>query len=423
MKAERGKRELGAVYTPPALTEFMVSLAAPPLGQAWNVLEPACADAPFLQAWAAKWGRHHALTGVEVNMEADKAFAVPYARHVNADYLLWQPAEQFDLIIGNPPYGIIGAASHYAISGTLLDAKKEYKARLQTWRGKYNIYAAFIEQSVHLLKHGGQLVFVVPTTWLVLDDFILLRKFLSERGKLEVYYKGKAFDGVTVVAVVLHFTKGRDAGLLELYDRDGFLACRDTHYNGDLICFRNEQTDAFEQRNKAVLGDLFDVRFAARSPEFQKSPFVTDTYQDGLSPVLTGRNLHPGQINYEKNYSGLWINNADAGELRPFYKTPHIVVAHTKGAKVVAAIDAKCFAWREDFHLVPRIPIDEAAVETYLNSAPVQNYVQTLYRDLTPHLTRTQLVRLPMPAHFAPALMQKRPAQMQLVMERAKCSL
>ena len=100
MGAQRGKRSLGVVYTPTEVSEFMASLAQPPLGERWNVLEPACADAPFLQAFARQWGRHHHLTGVELNLEADKMFAVLNAKHVHTDYLLWDPEEQFDLIIG-----------------------------------------------------------------------------------------------------------------------------------------------------------------------------------------------------------------------------------------------------------------------------------------------------------------------------------
>ncbi len=165
-----------------------------------------------------------------------------------------------------------------------------------------------------------------------------------------------------------------------------------------------------------MLGDLFDVRFAARSPEYQKSEWVSNVPQEGMLPVLTGRNLKPGWIDYERNYSDLWIKPEDVGRMREFYTRPHIVVAHTKGARVVAAYDHRCFAWREDFHLAPRYPVDEEAVTAYLNSQFVQDYVKTLYRDITPHLTRTQLLRLPMPqetARNAPVST----VQLQLLME------
>ena len=159
--------------------------------------------------------------------------------------------------------------------------------------------------------------------------------------------------------------------------------------------------------------------FAARSPEYKRSDCVSSTPQEGMLPVLTGRNLKPGWIDYKTNYSDLWIKADDVGQMREFYTRPHIVVAHTKGAKVVAAIDHRCFAWREDFHLAPRYPVEEQAITDYLNSEPVQNYVKTLYRDMTPHLTRTQLLRLPMPQETMP---KSPPAtkQLQLLMERAE---
>jgi adenine-specific DNA-methyltransferase len=102
-------------------------------------------------------------------------------RGVLADFLLWEPGEAFDLILGNPPYGIVGEASKYPIH-VLKEVKGLYKKTFSTWRGKYNLYGAFIEKSIHLLKPGGVLVFVIPATWLVLDDFSLLRAFLAKEG-------------------------------------------------------------------------------------------------------------------------------------------------------------------------------------------------------------------------------------------------
>lgn len=420
-KAERGKRSLGAVYTPTDIADFMVSLATPPPGQVWSVLEPACADAPFLQAWQRRYGTHHRLTGVEIDTGSDKAFAVQNAQHIHTDFLLWQTDERFDVIIGNPPYGIIGDASHYPIHA-LVGVKEHYKRTFQTWHGKYNIYGAFIERSVNLLTDHGHLVFVVPTTWLVLDDFAPLRRFLAQRGSLHVYYLGKAFAGITVTAVVLHFTKGGENGTLALYDSDQTLAHKDPHYTGDLICFHTPETRAFEAQFDTTVGDLFEIRFAARSPEFKKSPYVSEIQTPQSLPVLTGRNLKSGYIDYQTNHSGLWIRPQHVGQLRPFYTTPHIVVAHTKGAKVVAAVDDRCFAWREEFHLVPRYEVDPQTVTNFLNSVEVQMYVHTLYRDMTPHLTRTQLARVPLPTlkrtTNVPRPKLKHTEQLSLVLEK-----
>ncbi len=393
-KKLRGKRELGAVYTPKPIIEFMLSRLKLASSEPLSVLEPACADAPFLSAFQEKFGKQHCLVGVEIDGEALPKPDLKNVGFRDEDFLLWETAQRFDVVLGNPPYGIIGNESHYPISA-LKQVKSEYKKRSTTWRGKYNIYGAFIEKSVKLLKPNGELCLIVPATWLVLDDFILLRKFLSEQGELHIHYLGKAFEKVNVVAVVLHVIKNASR-TLRLYDGE-ILRVKRKDYNGDLIAFEDDFTKEFEQTHRARLGDFFHIHFAARSPEVKKSTIVFKEKKAGTVPLLTGRNLKPNAIDYETNYTGLYALHHRAKELRAFYGFPHIVVGHTKGAKVVAAFDERCYAWREEFHFVPKCAIDERAVVAYLNSEPVQRYVATRYRDMIPHLTKTQLLRLPFP--------------------------
>lgn len=395
------KRALGVVATPPDLVSFMISLASP-MRSPLRVLEPACGHAPFLRAFAERYGTHHELVGVDIdpNSVAEARRQVPFATVLEEDFLLWQPGEPFDLIIGNPPYGIIGDASHYPIH-ILKERKSLYKRRFQTWRGKFNIYGAFIERAVNLLRPSGRLVFVVPSTWLVLDDFARLRQFLAREGRLEVHYVGRPFPERNVVAVVLVLQRGEQG--LSLYDlRRSEPVVRKTSYQGELIRFETPEAIAFE-RQGVPLGEWLEIHFAARSPEIRRHPAVVGEPRDGLVPILTGRNLKPGWIDYETCYSGLWMPREEAPSLRFFYAFPHIVVGHTKGARVVAAQDERCYPWREEFHLVPKVAgLDEKALVEYLNSEPVQWYVRTLYRDLIPHLTMTQLRRVPIPLELVP---------------------
>jgi adenine-specific DNA-methyltransferase len=388
------QRALGFVTTPPELVEFMTELAAP-IKTRCRVLEPACGDAPFLSAFAARYGTHHELVGIDINPAAIQAAKkrVPFADFIEGDFLLWQPNEPFDIIIGNPPYGIIGDASHYPIY-VLKDRKEAYKLRFRTWRGKFNVYGAFIEHAVNLLKPGGKLVFVVPASWLVLDDFAKLRAFLSVSGSLHVYYLGKVFQGRNVSCVVLVLEKGSKG--LRLYDGQT-LAVEKPVYQGELIRFETPELLSFEQSG-IPLGSLFEVHFAARSPEIRRHPQTSTKPCDGYVPVLTGRNLKAGWIDYEHCYSGLWFPKDAAPTLRFFYAFPHIVVGHTKGTKVVAALDERCYPWREEFHLVPKVSrLDLPAIVKHLNSDPIQKYVQQLYRDFVPHLTTPMLVRVPIP--------------------------
>jgi adenine-specific DNA-methyltransferase len=248
--AER-QRALGAIATPSDLVNFMVSLAAPSRPRV-RVLEPACGDAPFLSAFAERYGSLHELVGVDIDPAAVEQARrrIPSATILEADFLLWQPSEPFDLIIGNPPYGIIGDASHYPIH-VFKERKRLYKQRFQTWRGKFNIYGAFIEHAVRLLSPDGRLVFVVPATWLVLDDFFQLRRFLAREGCLDVYYMGRPFPDRNVVAVVLVLERGK--GGLALYDRESRTpVVRKASYGGELIRFETPEAVTFERGGALV---------------------------------------------------------------------------------------------------------------------------------------------------------------------------
>lgn len=384
----------GAVPTPPELVEFMVALATPPRNSC-RILEPACGNCPFLKAFARYHGSHHEFAGIDIDPEAIRQARtqVPFATLIEGDFLLWQPDERFDIIIGNPPYGIIGDASHYPIH-SLRERKTIYRQRFQTWHGKFNIYGAFIEHAVNLLEPDGRLIFVVPASFLVLDDFAKLRHFLASSGHLSVYYLGKVFPERNVSCTVMVLEKGKKG--LKLYDGTRLFASK-PEWNGEVIRFETPETLIFE-RSGIALEQLFDIYFAARSTEFRSHPEVTTEPRKGLVPVLTGRNLKPGWIDYSHCYSGLWMPREAAPTLRFFYGFPHIVVGHTKGIRVVAALDELCYPWREEFHLVPKTDrADLHATVHYLNSKPVQNYVYSLYRDFVPHLTRTMLRKIPLP--------------------------
>jgi adenine-specific DNA-methyltransferase len=401
-------KALGHVATPPELVEFMVNLAQPDGFGECCVLEPACGDARFLQAFSQKYGKHHKFVGVEINrqsVEHSRKLVGNFATVIEGDFLLYFSEQNFDIIIGNPPYGIVGDSSHYPIH-TLKSRKEEYKKVIKTWKGKYNMYGAFIEKSVRLLSPGGKLVFVVPTTWMILDDFCLLRNFLSQQGRLTVFYLGSVFPQVNVSVVVLLFEKGKTG--IRLYDlRDSFgkaldvqlIPCVDKSvYNGEMIRFESEKWLSFESSGVPI-GHLFQIHFAARSPEFRKSRLIKNSPGDGLVPVLTGRNLRQGSIDYESCFSGWWMRVEDAPSLRWFYAVPHLVVGHTKGLKMVCAFDQRCYPWREEYHLVPKdgISADWFVLEQYLNSDMVQEYLQDIYRDISPHLTKSVLQKIPVP--------------------------
>ena len=110
------KKDYGIFFTPERIVNFMVNLIDTAKHfdkKGIAILEPACGLAQFLMGikriLPALYERAK-LFGVEVNQDIINYLAALSTESqvtlVNTDYLLWQPNLTFDLIIGNPPYGI-----------------------------------------------------------------------------------------------------------------------------------------------------------------------------------------------------------------------------------------------------------------------------------------------------------------------------
>jgi adenine-specific DNA-methyltransferase len=423
-KFENVCKSLGLFFTPDNIIDLMVEISKFTGGK---VLEPACGLGQFLSRLAERLVLNKpgnvnlsaCLLGVEMQSEiANKVNEYVYSYLLSKsikgnygeipvlieNYLLSNLTPDFDLIIGNPPYGIMGQHRHYSIPVTK-SLKEKYKRMFRTWHGKYNIYGVFIEKSVNLLKKGGKLVYIIPATWMILDEFKYLREFLAYNGKVVVYYLGsKVFKSAQVCTVILELRKG-DKGL-ELWDFSNGkreLIISENKYQGEIIRFETDFTRSLE-KNGFQLGSLFDIFISAGSPEARGCCYVSREKKEGMLPLLNGRNVKPFKILYNENHSGYWIEKERIGDLKHFYKKERLVVGHTKGGKIITAIDKKRYPWIGDvYHLIPkdnllisRIRLEMQDLVYILNSELMNKYVKTLYREITPHITATQLKLLPL---------------------------
>ncbi len=400
------RRRYGAYDTPMHIVKFMVDVSGVRDFSGLKILEPATGLAPFSRYIASLKGSWKDIYGVEVNPVIVDYLrkAYPEFNVVEGDYLLTDFEEEFDLVIGNPPYGIIGSENHYAIS-VFKDRKRIYKEKYKTWRGKYNIYGLFIEKGIRDLKKHGTLVFIVPASWMILDEFKELRRFLSRSGRVEVYYLGRVFQGLNVVTVVLVVKKGFKG--LALYDATGFkprLNYEVENYNGEIIAFRTPFTETVEKLAFGKLGDYYTIRISPRSPEIKACSYVKRNPEPGYICVLNGKNLAgAGYIDYRTCYSGYYVKPENVPRIRMWFTMERVVVGHTKGGKLVAAVDKGLngvwYAWMGDvYHLMPKKtpPLTTKELSNVLNSLVMNNYMKQKYRDITPHVTKTQLETLPL---------------------------
>lgn len=414
------KKDYGLFFTPEHIVNFMVNLINLDKKDV-AILEPACGLAQFLIGIK----RNHPslferakLIGVEINQEV-----INYLRNLNidkrvelikADYLLWQPEISFDLIIGNPPYGIPSLSDHYTIKIDPL-TKQKYKNLYETWYGKYNVYGAFIEKSIKLLKPEGQLIFIVPATFMILDEFKKLRAFLSGNGGTAIIYLGSDVfkPEADVSVVVLNYLKShRYASRLELLEyRDNKINTIKVNpqWNGEVITFETDYSRRLEAYTSYKLGEIYEIKISPRTPEIRSNlNIIMNDIPDkpAYLPLLNGKNLRCNKIIY-KNFTGYWIKKSDAKKLRGYFGLPHIVVGlgFRENGRVAAAYDEKCYPWMGDvYHLLRKsnlfnlnFDMSDMEVVEYLNSNYTKRYVKDVYREITYHLSITQLKNLPLP--------------------------
>ena len=195
------RSELGAYYTPPALCERLLDMATD-AGVDWckaRVLDPACGGGAFLSPVArrmvASMGGINSLAALESVEDRLRGIELdPFAAWLSQVFLdatltdlgvvtdrrpevtiqvenaleVDQEGEGFDLVVGNPPYGRVGLSPQQ---------RHEFKRSLY---GHANLYGLFTDQALRLVRIGGTVAFVTPTSFLSGAYFKALRKLLGQ---------------------------------------------------------------------------------------------------------------------------------------------------------------------------------------------------------------------------------------------------
>ncbi len=173
----------GQVFTPPAIVEAMLALRR----NRGRVLEPACGDGAFSSR----------LPGC-VAIELDTLHCPATA--LNLDFFAYAEKEQFDTIIGNPPY----------VKARDIQPGTRRHLGSQLLNGHANLYLYFIEKCVRHLRPGGELIFITPRDFLKATGSARLNTWLHDQGTLTDFQElgdARIFDGVVPNCAIWRFEK------------------------------------------------------------------------------------------------------------------------------------------------------------------------------------------------------------------------
>jgi adenine-specific DNA-methyltransferase len=171
----------GFVPTPKETVDLMVArlFAKRHPSRDSSVLDPGCGTGAFI-AGVLRWCEQRRnpvprIVGIDSNprhvIETKQRFSGRRQVEVRcADFLDGCADEQFDFVIGNPPY--------VSILGLSEDEKARYRSRYTTAQGRFDLYLLFFEQALRRLSPMGRMVFITPEKYLYVNTAKPLRQML-----------------------------------------------------------------------------------------------------------------------------------------------------------------------------------------------------------------------------------------------------
>ncbi len=226
----RNVNQLGQVFTPPDVVDFMLGLCQ----NRGRVLEPSAGDGAF---FATLRERRADCVGIELDPRV-----APEGAEVR-DFFDYPLSEQFDTIIGNPPY--------VRFQDIAVNTRKRLKSGFFDKRS--NLFLFFVEKCIRHLKPGGELVFVVPREFIKLTAARKLNGWLYAQGSITHFYEtgdARVFGEHTPNCAIFRFEKGR-------MDRRMADGRRFVEVDGQLMFLRDDYSVRF--------ADVFMVKVGAVS--------------------------------------------------------------------------------------------------------------------------------------------------------------
>ena len=397
----KDRSALGAFYTPPALAQRLLDLAVEG-GVDWStarVLDPASGGGAFLLGAAmrirgALEGSEAAfilaqlgtrLSGLELDphaaalsqaaleillsdLSAASGRPAPVCVKV-CDTLEETPVAQFDLVVGNPPYGRV----------TLTAAQRARYAR--GLYGHANLYGVFTDIALRWARPGGVIAYLTPTSVLGGQYYTALRRLLAAEAPPVAIDFVHARRGV--------FEDVLQETLLALYSKGGKPEQFQVHY----LNVENEREARLTKNGKVGLPDDAGAPWLAprepahvaliKATEGMSARFSDWGYGVSTGPLVwnrfkpqmrgrAARGLHPLIWAEAVTADGRFIFRADKKNHAPYFKTEAgddwLVV--DRGCVLVQRTTAKEQVRRLIAAELPQSFIDShggVVVENYLN--------------------------------------------------------
>lgn len=242
-----------AYYTPKPLVEFIYQWLTCYGFKGGAILEPAVGNGIFIEQMPDVTKNKSHITAIELDkITSDITQQLyPTIELHQCAFENYQPNKQFDLIIGNPPYGAN-------------KVKDTHHADLSA----YCIHHYFVAKSMRLLKEGGLLAMVLPAFFMDNASQHVRDIIVKEGGDLLAAYRlpDDLFDNAKVTIDIVFLIKGKTgkpwSNLRNIKVGDFKQPINEYFYHNSHFIFGNlEIVDMYERKGLACKrrGDTFQL--------------------------------------------------------------------------------------------------------------------------------------------------------------------
>jgi len=324
-------KELGVVLTPPKTVEYIISRLGP-IGKNDKILDPCVGPGIFVKILLNIGIKKEKIFAFDINPDYKSEMEKLGISFKSQDTLLAlypDSYNEFDFIIGNPPY--LNKASKYV---------SENKEKLKRIYGKINAhetYAMFIVNSIWRLKNGGKLGFITSDSFLTLNTHTRLRRFILSNCKIDevILAPKNLFDNqnVNTNPVIIILTK---------YTGKEKRAERQENVMRIIPRIKNEE----EYQNPKTFYEI-------KQKKYELLPFNL-FYMDVEREIIDLFAHAPKLENYIKGYIGMHTHNnlkfiaaVDGTELAEIFRKRNEKIANpNKKFKIILQKDLKFEGWK-----------------------------------------------------------------------------
>jgi len=165
------KKNEGIYFTPPKTIEIIINLIKPLLNdkEIINILENSCGSCEFIINLINNFSNVN-ITGIEKNKfiyNKIQHISNDFIKILNEDFIEYNDENNYELIIGNPPFNVI-------------DKKNIHINFHNYFDGRPNAFIIFLLKSLKLLKENGILSYILPKSFLNCLYYNKTRKFIID---------------------------------------------------------------------------------------------------------------------------------------------------------------------------------------------------------------------------------------------------